>query len=98
MEKDGVGPMRAGWQIPGMVEPPRWALARDTVRHVGEPVAAVFAETRARAEDAAERVAVEYEVLPLVEGSDLLPLGREATRPRSTRRSLPRRTASRSSW
>ena len=25
MEKDGVGPMRAGWQIPGMVEPPRWA-------------------------------------------------------------------------
>ena len=45
MEKDGVGPMRAGWQIPGMVEPPRWALARETVRHVGEPVAAVFAES-----------------------------------------------------
>ena len=42
MEKDGVGPMRAAWQIPGMVEPPRWALARETVRHVGEPVAAVF--------------------------------------------------------
>ena len=27
-------------------EPPRYALARDTVRHVGEPVAAVIAETR----------------------------------------------------
>ena len=27
MERDGVGPMRAGWQLPGMVEPPRWALA-----------------------------------------------------------------------
>jgi len=66
MEKDGVGPMRAGWQVPGMVEPQRWALARETVRHVGEPVAAVFAETGALAEDAAERVAVEYEVLPLI--------------------------------
>jgi carbon-monoxide dehydrogenase large subunit len=66
MEKDGVGPMRAGWQLPGMVEPPRWALARETVRHVGEPVAAVFAETRALAEDAAERVEADYEVLPLI--------------------------------
>ena len=66
MEKDGVGPMRAGWKVPGMVEPARWALARDTVRHVGEPVAAVFAETRTQAEDAAERVAIEYEVLPLL--------------------------------
>jgi len=69
MEKDGVGPMRAGWQIPGMVEPPRWALARETVRHVGEPVAAVFSETRALAEDAAELVDVDYEVLPLI-GAD----------------------------
>ena len=67
MEKDGVGPMRAGWQVPGMVEPQRWALARETVRHVGEPVAAVFAETRALAEDAAERVGVDYDVLPLIE-------------------------------
>jgi carbon-monoxide dehydrogenase large subunit len=66
MERDGVGPMRAGWQIPGMVEPPRWALARDTVRHVGEPVAAVFAESRALAEDATERVVVDYEPLPLM--------------------------------
>jgi carbon-monoxide dehydrogenase large subunit len=64
MERDGVGPMRAGWQVPGMVEPPRWALARGVVRHVGEPVAVVFAETRTLAEDAAEQVAVEYEELP----------------------------------
>ncbi len=28
-----------------MAEPPRWALARDRVRHVGEPIAAVIAET-----------------------------------------------------
>lgn len=67
MARDGVGPMRAGWQLPGMVEVPRWALARDTVRHVGEPVAAVLAETRAAAQDVAEQVAIEYEVLPLVD-------------------------------
>ena len=67
MAADGVGPMRAAWALPGMVEPARWALARDTVRHVGEPVAAVFAQTRALAEDAAEQVAVEYEPLPLME-------------------------------
>jgi aerobic carbon-monoxide dehydrogenase large subunit len=67
MAQDAVGPMRAGWQLPGMVEIPRWALARETVRHVGEPVAAVFAETRAAAEDAAEQVAVAYEPLPLEE-------------------------------
>lgn len=63
MAADGVGPMRAGWEIPGMVEPARWALAREVVRHVGEPVAAVFAETRDLAEDAAERLDVEYEIL-----------------------------------
>ena len=66
MAADGVGPMSAGWALPGMVELPRWALARDTVRHVGEPVAAVFAETRALAEDAAEAVQVDYEELPPV--------------------------------
>jgi aerobic carbon-monoxide dehydrogenase large subunit len=62
-----AGPMRAGWALPGMVEPPRHALARETVRHVGEPVAVVFAETRAAAEDAAERVLVDYEPLALVQ-------------------------------
>jgi len=66
MAADGVGPMRAGWVLPGMLEVPRWALARDTVRHVGEPVAAVFAETLAAAEDAAEQVFIEYEALPLL--------------------------------
>jgi carbon-monoxide dehydrogenase large subunit len=62
-----VGPMRAGWQLPGMVEPSRWALARDTVRHVGEPLAAVFADTSALAQDLAEQVEVDYEPLPLIE-------------------------------
>ena len=66
MAADGVRPMRCGWVLPGMAEPPRFALARGTVRHVGEPVAAVFAATRLAAEDAAERVEVEYEPLPLI--------------------------------
>ena len=39
-------------------------LARDRVRYVGEPVAAVFAESAALAEDAAELVELELEELP----------------------------------
>jgi carbon-monoxide dehydrogenase large subunit len=66
MERDGVNPMRCGWALPGMNEPPRHALARGAVRHVGEPVAAVFAESRAAADDAAESVEVDYEPLPLI--------------------------------
>ena len=41
-------------------------LARQRVRYVGEPVAAVFAADPYAAEDAAERVAVAVEELPLV--------------------------------
>jgi carbon-monoxide dehydrogenase large subunit len=46
--------------------PPHHALAVDTVRFVGEPVAAVIAETTAQARDAAEQVVVDYEPLPAV--------------------------------
>ena len=63
MEADGVGPMRCGWALPGMIEPSRWALARGRVRHVGEPVAAVLAESLAAAHDAAEQVQIDYEAL-----------------------------------
>jgi carbon-monoxide dehydrogenase large subunit len=65
---EGVHPMRCGWVLPGMIEPPRWALAREVVRHVGEPVAMVLAESRTMAEDLAEQVAVDYEPLPLIDG------------------------------
>ncbi|RIK37785.1 MAG: xanthine dehydrogenase, partial [Chloroflexi bacterium] len=41
-------------------------LARDKVRHVGEPIAVVVAESRYLAEDAAERIVVDYEPLPAV--------------------------------
>ncbi len=42
------------------------ALAHDTVRYVGEPVALVAAESRRAARRAAQRVVVEYEKLPVV--------------------------------
>jgi CO/xanthine dehydrogenase Mo-binding subunit len=43
-----------------------YALAVGKVRYIGEPVAAVVAETRELARDAAELVAVEYEPLDVV--------------------------------
>ena len=46
--------------------PPRHVLALDRVRFVGEPVAAVIAETAREARDAAEAVMVDYEEQPMV--------------------------------
>ncbi len=47
-------------------EPQRHALARAVVRHVGDALACVVAESLAQARDAAEQVAIEYESLPAV--------------------------------
>ena len=47
-------------------EPKRHCLAVDTVRHVGEPVALVVAETQAEAEAALELIEVDYVELPAV--------------------------------
>ena len=46
--------------------PPRRALAHETVRYVGEPVAAIIADTRAQARAARDAVWIEYEELPAV--------------------------------
>jgi carbon-monoxide dehydrogenase large subunit len=43
---------------------PRLPLATDTVRHVGDPVAFIVAETHQQARDAAEAVMVDYDILP----------------------------------
>ncbi|HEY4410012.1 MAG TPA: xanthine dehydrogenase family protein molybdopterin-binding subunit [Acidimicrobiia bacterium] len=48
---------------PAMGRPP---LARDTVRHVGEPIVLVVAETPEQAADAAGEVVVDYDPLPAV--------------------------------
>lgn len=54
--------------IAGLVfnERTQWPLAKGKVRHVGEPVALVLAESRYLAEDAAEDIVVDYEPLTAV--------------------------------
>jgi carbon-monoxide dehydrogenase large subunit len=52
----------------GCATPERHVLAVDRVRFVGEPVAAVIAQTAQQARDAAEALGVEYEDLPMVIG------------------------------
>ena len=47
-----------------MKEPPHPVLAQGKVRHVGEPIAAVVADTLDEARDAAEAIMVEIEDLP----------------------------------
>jgi carbon-monoxide dehydrogenase large subunit len=73
LQADGVGGIPCGWGITGkdgrpMKEPPHPAMAHDKVRHVGDAVAVVVAETAALARLAADAVVVDYEVLPAVVG------------------------------
>src|SRR5882762_10398862 len=60
----------------------RFALASGVVRYAGEWVAAVVADSRALAEDAAERVEVEYEPLPhVIESEEALKPGAPLVHP-----------------
>jgi len=59
----GTQTLMAGLETPNV---PRRPLAIDVARYAGEWVAAVVADTRALAEDAAEKVKIEYERLPFV--------------------------------
>jgi CO/xanthine dehydrogenase Mo-binding subunit len=59
----GTAPLLAGLDTPNV---PRRPLAVGIARYAGEWVAAVVADSRALAEDAAEAVTVEYEPLPFV--------------------------------
>jgi aerobic carbon-monoxide dehydrogenase large subunit len=49
-----------------MIVPPRFTLASDRTRHVGDPVAFVVAESHSAARDAVELVVVDWQPLPLV--------------------------------
>jgi carbon-monoxide dehydrogenase large subunit len=62
MERAGVGNVTLSVPVPNgtLINPHRPALAGDTVRHVGDPVALVVAESEAVARDAAEQVVVDY--------------------------------------
>ncbi len=59
-----LGPMPMNARVKGMVVPSHPPLAVDVAHAVGVPVAAVAAESRAVAEDAAALVTVDYEPLP----------------------------------
>ena len=65
---DEVGGVPCGWLIHNkdgspMVEPPHPALAQGRVRHVGDQVALVIADTKAQAKAAAALIEVDYNSL-----------------------------------
>ena len=71
MAADSVGGLPCGWQVHNkdespMAEPAHPPLVSDKVRHVGDQIAVVIAETKEQARDGADLVAVEYEELPAV--------------------------------
>jgi len=69
LRAEGLGPLPCVAQIAAidpLIVPPRYALARGRVRHVGDPVAFVVAETRELARDASELITVEYRPLDAV--------------------------------
>jgi carbon-monoxide dehydrogenase large subunit len=71
MAADEIGGLPCGWLINSkdgspMKEPPHPVLAVERVRHVGDPVAVIIAESLAEARDAAEKIAVNYAVEPAV--------------------------------
>lgn len=68
---DGIRPIRCPATVAkpdrsDYVDPPRMPLAVGRVRHVGDAVAFVVAETIEQARDAAETIAIDYEPLPAV--------------------------------
>jgi carbon-monoxide dehydrogenase large subunit len=77
---EGVGGLPCGWQIHSkdgspMHEPKHPVLAEGKVRHVGDPVALVIAETRKQAKAAAQLIELDLDVLPAAVGM------REAIKP-----------------
>jgi len=71
LRKDGVGhipfpPLFKRADGAPMSAPRRTPLAEERVFYVGHPVAAIVAQTREQAQDAADLVSVEYEELPCV--------------------------------
>jgi carbon-monoxide dehydrogenase large subunit len=68
---DKIGDLICGWMIHSkdgtpMKMAPRPAIVSGKACYVGDPVAVVIAETLSQAEDAAEKVNADYDVLPAV--------------------------------
>ncbi len=71
LRADGLGDIPSGLPLKNRdgspyVVPPHPALAVGRVRHVGEPIAVVVAESAAEAQDAVEAVVVEFDALPAI--------------------------------
>src|SRR3954465_10189992 len=82
--QDTIAENIKGLPCPGFPAPPQGAryyrplrpvLTADFVRHVGDCVALIIAQTRDQAKDAAELLVVDYEVLPAVTLEDALAQG-----------------------
>ncbi|WP_197282415.1 xanthine dehydrogenase family protein molybdopterin-binding subunit [Bosea thiooxidans] len=68
-EIEDLGPLPCSLAVkaePPLIVPPRPPLARERVRHVGDPVAFVVAESPDAARQACELIAVDYDILPAV--------------------------------
>ena len=58
--------IKPNWIVPGTIPRGRQVLAKTRVRHVGEPIAMIVAESEAVAADAVELVEVDFDELPFV--------------------------------
>ena len=66
MARFGVRHMPVRASVDGMIEPPRPVLATGKIGYLGQPLAAVVADNRAAAQDAAEAIGLDYDDLPPV--------------------------------
>ena len=66
----GVNSLPCGWLLPELKIPPHMPLATDAAHYVGDPVAIVIADSQAAASDAAEMVAVDWDVQPSVTSTE----------------------------
>lgn len=63
LDAEGVGTLQAEAQVDGMNEPDRPILARGKVVYLGQPVAAVIAQTQQQALDALEAIVLDFDDL-----------------------------------
>ena len=76
---EGLGPMPCMAAVKPLIVPPRFALAQGRVRHVGDPVAFIVADSEEIARQAGELVEVDYAALPsVVDGRAALETGAPA--------------------
>ena len=71
VEADKIGTLPCGWQVTGknkvpQIEPPHPILVTDTIRHVGDSILMILAETKDQAKAAAQKIVLDYDMLPVV--------------------------------